>query len=225
MRVTRGGRCWYSEVATTHPSPRKYLYLFRLFSKIWIQLNPALSSRLDVKARGKIALLDSMVHHQEDGRLTTTVNWKPTHTARYLSFSSHHPCMHKQDVVKPLTDRAAKIPTTKSDQIKEKQRVISTLQSNGYPKRFILDASKPKPPLQNLSGDTAQFHTSPGPPINKESFRKPWLQSGFQTLSDLARFFQSRNTKWTKKKLMIPFTTFLALIAAKIRLAKRRENS
>ena len=55
--------------------------------------------------------------------------------------------MHKRAVVKSLMDRAAKIPTTKSDQIKEKQRIISTLQSNGYPKRFILGVSKPKPPL------------------------------------------------------------------------------
>ena len=57
--------------------------------------------------------------------------------------------MYKRAVVKSLMDRAERIPTTKSDQSKEKQRVISTLQSNGYPKRFILDASKPKPPLKD----------------------------------------------------------------------------
>ncbi|XP_068719627.1 uncharacterized protein [Montipora capricornis] len=57
--------------------------------------------------------------------------------------------MHKRAVVKSLMDRAERIPTTKSDRGKEKQRVISTLQSNGYPKRFILDASKPKPPSKD----------------------------------------------------------------------------
>ena len=64
--------------------------------------------------------------------------------------------MHKWAVVKSLMDQAKKISTTKSDWIKEKQWVISTLQSNGYPKHFILDASKPK----------------------------PWHQSGIQTPSD-----------------------------------------
>ena len=59
--------------------------------------------------------------------------------------------MHKRAVVKSLMDRAAKLPSTKSDQIKEKQRLISTLQSNGYPKRFILDASKPKSPLKDIT--------------------------------------------------------------------------
>ena len=56
--------------------------------------------------------------------------------------------MYKRAVVESLTDRAEKIPTTKSDPNKEKRR-ISTLQSNGYPKRFILNASKPKPPLNH----------------------------------------------------------------------------
>ena len=50
-----------------------------------------------------------------------------------------------------LMDRAAKIPSTKSDQIKEKQQVISTLQSNGNPERFILGASKPKSPLKDIT--------------------------------------------------------------------------
>ena len=122
-----------------------------------------------------------MVHHQEDGRLTTTAYPKPTHTDRYLSFSSHHPSMHKRAVVKSLTDRAAKIPTTKFDQIKEKQRIISTLQSNGYPKCFILDASKPKPPLNGVQHNSLRQRDLWA---NKESFGKPWHQSGIQILSD-----------------------------------------
>ena len=59
--------------------------------------------------------------------------------------------MHKRAVVKSLMDRTAKIPTAKFDQVKEKQRVISTLQSNGYSKRFILGASKLKPPLKDIT--------------------------------------------------------------------------
>ena len=105
-------------------------------------IEPCIKFTVERENEGKIAFNDTMVHHQEDGRLTTTVYRKPTHTDRYLSFSSHHPSMHKLAVVKSLMDRAERIPTTKSDRSKEKQRVISTLQSNGYPKRFILDAKQ-----------------------------------------------------------------------------------
>ena len=133
------------DASTTTKSDDTQTFLEHLNS-----VEPCIKFRIECESEGKIALLDSMVHHQEDGRLTTTAYPKPTHTDRYLSFSSHHPSMHKRAVVKSLTDRAAKIPTTKFDQIKEKQRIISTLQSNGYPKCFILDASKPKPPLNGV---------------------------------------------------------------------------
>ena len=86
-------------------------------------------------------------------RATPSADCNISHIAaglsNYLILSSHHPSMHKRAVIKSLLDRGKKIPTTKSDQSKEKQRVISTLQSNGYPKRFILDANKPKPPLKD----------------------------------------------------------------------------
>ena len=119
-------------------------------------IEPCIKFTIERESEGKIAFLDCMLHHQEDGRLTATVYRKPTHTDRYLSFSSHHPSMHKRAVVKSLMDRAAKIPTTKSDQIKEKQRVISTLQSNGYPKRFILDASNFKPSVKDTTSPLAE---------------------------------------------------------------------
>ena len=119
-------------------------------------IEPCIKFTIERESEGKIAFLDCMLHHQEDGRLTATVYRKPTHTDRYLSFSSHHPSMHKRAVVKSLMDHAAKIPTTKSDQIKEKQRVISTLQSNGYPKRFILDASNFKPSVKDTTTPFAE---------------------------------------------------------------------
>ena len=88
------------------------------FLKHLNSIEPCIKFTIERESGGKIAFLDSMVHHQEDGRLSITVYWKPTHTDRYLSFSSHHPSMHKRAVVKSLMDRAAKIPTTKSNQIK-----------------------------------------------------------------------------------------------------------
>ena len=123
-------------------------------------IEPCIKFTIEHESEGKIAFLDSMIHHQEDGRLAITVYRKPTHTDRYLLFSSHHPSTHKRAVVKLLMDRAAKIPTTKSEQIKEKQRIISTLQSNGYPKRFILGVSKPKPPLDITAAESIRGYST-----------------------------------------------------------------
>ena len=74
---------------------------------------PCIKFTIERESEGKIAFLDTMAHHQEDGRLTTTVYRKPTQTDRYLSFSSHHPSMHKRAVIKSLMDRAEKNPHNK----------------------------------------------------------------------------------------------------------------
>ena len=70
---------------------------------------------------------------------------------KYFSFLLHHPSMQKRAVIKSLMGRAAKIPTTKSDQIKEKQQVISTLQAKGHPKCFLLGGSNLKPLAKDTS--------------------------------------------------------------------------
>ncbi|KAL9983946.1 hypothetical protein ACROYT_G006195 [Oculina patagonica] len=85
---------------------------------------------------------------QDDGQLSTKVYRKPTHTERYLSFDSHHPAAHKRAVVKSLTDRAKTIPSSVDQQSKEMQHVTAALRANGYPKRFVIDVSKPKRPSQ-----------------------------------------------------------------------------
>ena len=64
------------------------------------------------------------------------------------------------------------------------------MQSNGYPKRFILDAIKPTPPLKNITTgaqsergySTIPYVRGTSEPI--KSFGKPRHQSGIQTLSD-----------------------------------------
>ena len=63
---------------------------------------------------------------------------KPTHTDRYLSYDSHHPVQHKAAVVRSLMDRASNLPSSNSDRKLEARQVIKTLESNNYPKRFIL---------------------------------------------------------------------------------------
>ena len=46
--------------------------------------------------------------------------------------------------MKSLTNRTNNIPTTSDDLSKELKQVTPALLANGYPKRFIIDSSKPK---------------------------------------------------------------------------------
>ena len=50
--------------------------------------------------------------------------------------------------MKSLTDRAKTIPSAVDQHSKEMKHVIAALRANGYPKRFVIDVSKPKRPSQ-----------------------------------------------------------------------------
>ncbi|KAL9971531.1 hypothetical protein ACROYT_G017705 [Oculina patagonica] len=111
-------------------------------------IEPSIQFTVERETERKISFLDVTVCRQDDGQLSTKVYRKPTHTERYLSFDSHHPAAHKRAVVKSLTDRAKTIPSSVDQQSKEMQHVTAALRANGYPKRFVIDVSKPKRPSQ-----------------------------------------------------------------------------
>ena len=51
---------------------------------------------------GSLPFLDILITPEEDGRLTTTVYRKPTHTDQYLHWDSHHTIFSKYSVVGTL---------------------------------------------------------------------------------------------------------------------------
>ena len=53
--------------------------------------NPGIEFTMESEVNGKLPFLDTIVTKQTDGRLVTNVYRKPTHSDRYLHFSSHHP--------------------------------------------------------------------------------------------------------------------------------------
>ncbi|XP_068708190.1 uncharacterized protein [Montipora foliosa] len=107
-------------------------------------IEPSIQFTVERETTQEIAFLDVAVYRQDNGQLANKVYRKPTHTERYLAFESHHPIAHKKAVVKSLTNRARNIPTTSYFRSKELKQVTSALLANGYPKRFIIDSSKPK---------------------------------------------------------------------------------
>ena len=68
---------------------------------------------------GKLPFLDTLLHRKNDGSLDISVYRKPTHTNRYLNFSSHHPRHVKEGIVSCLFHRARTIDQGENIQVEE----------------------------------------------------------------------------------------------------------
>ena len=86
------------------------------------------------KHNGSLAFLDVLVTRTPEGSLQTTVFRKPTHTGRYLLFSSHHSLQQKLSIPRTLFSRAEN--KIKEDELKkdEIRTINNTLITNGYAK-------------------------------------------------------------------------------------------
>ena len=98
---------------------------------------PSIRFTMETESDSKLAFLDTAVSREPDGRLTTSVYRKPTHTDQYLAYDSHHPQSVKRGIVKCLYDRAKRIVTKPSAISKEKKHLSLVLVSNGYPLSFL----------------------------------------------------------------------------------------
>ena len=112
---------------------------------------PSIRFTMETEKDNKLAFLDTAVLREPDGRLTTSVYRKPTHTDQYLAYDSHHPQSVKRGIVKCLYERAKRLVTKPSVISEEKKHLSSVLVSNGYPFSFLqkqetFDSPVPRPP-------------------------------------------------------------------------------
>ena len=98
---------------------------------------PSICFTMETENDYKLAFLDTAVSREPDGRLTTSVYRKPTHTDQYLVYDSHHPQSVKRGIVKCLYERAKRLVTKHSVISKEKKHLSSVLVSNGFPLSFL----------------------------------------------------------------------------------------
>ena len=96
---------------------------------------------------GCLPFLDVMLRRDEDGSISTSVYRKPTHTDKYLDFSSHHPIAHKASVVKTLFSRADTLSSSPTNISDEQERIYRALTTNHYPRSFINRVIRKKPSI------------------------------------------------------------------------------
>ena len=100
-------------------------------------VDPNIQFTLEKEEEGSLPFLDVLLSRDSDGAIRTSVFRKPTHTDKYLQFSSHHPLNHKMSVVKTLFSHASLLSTSLLEQSVEESRIVQALKGNGYPTRFI----------------------------------------------------------------------------------------
>ena len=121
---------------------------------------PSIRFTMETEKDNKLAFLDTAVLREPDGRLTTSVYRKPTHTDQYLAYDSHHPQSVKRGIVKCLYERAKRLVTKPSVISEEKKHLSSVLVSNGYPFSFLQKLTK-----------TGNQTTVPNPPTSLKLLR------------------------------------------------------
>ena len=81
-----GNDMWMHDACTSLPSH----WLQDLLDHM-NEVEASIKFTVKVESESRLPFLDVQLHHGADGAISTTVYRKPTHTDRYLNFSSKHP--------------------------------------------------------------------------------------------------------------------------------------
>ena len=99
-------------------------------------IDPHIKFTIEHEKDEHIAFLDMLISRRNNS-ISIHVYRKPTHTDRYLDYTSHHDLKHKISTANTLINRSLNLPTTEDGKLKELQHVSAALVSNGYPKTII----------------------------------------------------------------------------------------
>ena len=145
---------------------------------------PSIRFTMETESDSKLAFLDTAVSREPDGRLTTSIYRKPTHTDQYLAYDSHHPQSVKRGIVKCLYERAKRLVTKPSVISKEKKHLSSVLVSNGYPFSFLQKITKTRKPNTNAEPATEFKSTAVLPYVKglSEQLRRCLQQQGVRAV-------------------------------------------
>ena len=96
-------------------------------------INSSIQFTKEIEASGSLAIFDVFLHREVDGSFSTTVYRKPTHTDKYLHYTSHHPTALKLNIARTLYSRADNIINKPKHKLTEFDHINQTLQNNGFP--------------------------------------------------------------------------------------------
>ena len=87
---------------------------------------------VEVEQDGRLPVMDELINREVNGEVKVTIYRKPTHTDRYLPFSSHHPISMKESVMKSLMRRLNYVSEgAKFEGEMEVEHITGVLEENG----------------------------------------------------------------------------------------------
>ena len=92
-------------------------------------IDPHISLTIEHENNCQISFLNTLVS-QDNGKLSTNVYWKPTHTDKYLDFHSHHDNNHKISTAATLIHRDINLPNSQTGRDQEIKLVFTALDSS-----------------------------------------------------------------------------------------------
>ncbi|CAM9791836.1 unnamed protein product, partial [Heterosigma akashiwo] len=112
--------------------------LFDKFLKKLNGIHPKIKWEAVFEKFGQLPFLDVLVVKNEDGSFTTTVYRKPTHSDRYLHWTSNnHPVKNKLPGIRTLVYRATHYCSTASLKMAELAHLRKNFADNGYLEEFV----------------------------------------------------------------------------------------
>ena len=100
-------------------------------------IKPSIQFMLETESEGQFAFLDILITCNSDKSIDMTIYRKPTHTNKYLDFSSHHLFADKIAVVRTLHSRAQALTSSAVSRTQEELTISQVLTLNGYLSKFI----------------------------------------------------------------------------------------
>ena len=145
-------------------------YLQKLLDHI-NNLHPQTQFTKEEENNSILPFLDTLVQRNYDKAISVKIYIRPTHTNKYLEYTSHKPTSANQSAIAALFDRADNAVFNEKDKIEEKHHILATLQQNSYPKEFIQRTVKKQ------SGRKEQPRECPEEePKQTKSIKLPYIQ-------------------------------------------------
>jgi hypothetical protein len=121
----------------------------QIFHDLINSIYPDIQFTREEETNSQLPFLDVLVKRDPENNLRTEVYRKDAYAEVILHYDSNHPYAHKINCVTALFNRAETLCSESTQLEDEKRYLFDLFKRNGYPKSFIRNCLRKKPPTPN----------------------------------------------------------------------------